>query len=262
MLHLHLLCADVETDRFRSGERPWWRRRAQILRCPRRGRALDEHPADRLDQSRVGHRADRSRLPSRRRRSPSRPALVDARARNASSPADSGDPPPQGSLGHVWMPLVVQGASERLERVVGCGHVSGLASAALIMAAERSWRCADECQSPLRARGSVSQTGFPIPILSIVRPCCSSTPSHSRRTDGGRLIVDQAAAATGSRWLSCFVSMAQTPRAVLLANAIATTRRGFFAILRASHDPSGAPLRAAHRTSVMAPMMRSLRMSR
>ena len=37
--------------------------------------------------------------------------------------------------------------------------------------------------------------------------------------------------------------MAQTERAILLASAIATTKRGFLAIMRASQDPLGAPLR-------------------
>lgn len=43
--------------------------------------------------------------------------------------------------------------------------------------------------------------------------------------------------------------------------AIATSIRGFFAIMRASQELSGVPFREAHRTTAMAPMM-SRRMSR
>jgi hypothetical protein len=43
---------------------------------------------------------------------------------------------------------------------------------------------------------------------------------------------------------------------------MATSRRGFFAIIRPSHDPSAAPLRAAHRTTAMAPMISRRRTSR
>lgn len=56
--------------------------------------------------------------------------------------------------------------------------------------------------------------------------------------------------------------MAQMPRAILLASAMATSMRGFFAIMRASQEPSGAPFRDTHRTTAMAPMMSSRRISR
>jgi class 3 adenylate cyclase len=42
---------------------------------------------------------------------------------------------------------------------------------------------------------------------------------------------------------------------------MATTRRGFSASIRASHDPLAAPLRTAHLTTVMAPMIKSRRIS-
>lgn len=43
---------------------------------------------------------------------------------------------------------------------------------------------------------------------------------------------------------------------------MATTRRGFLAGIRASHDPLAAPLRTAHLTTVIAPMIRNRQMSR
>ena len=45
--------------------------------------------------------------------------------------------------------------------------------------------------------------------------------------------------------------------AILFANEVATNMRGFRAIIRASHDPSGAPFRAAQRTTTIAPIQRS-----
>jgi SNF2 family DNA or RNA helicase len=46
------------------------------------------------------------------------------------------------------------------------------------------------------------------------------------------------------------------------AKAVATSIRGFFAIIRASQDPAGAPRRAAHRTTDMAPIINRRRRSR
>jgi signal transduction histidine kinase len=57
------------------------------------------------------------------------------------------------------------------------------------------------------------------------------------------------------------LSIAQTERAILLARAMATTKRGFSASIRASHDPLAAPLRTARLTTVVAPMIKSRRMS-
>ncbi len=47
-----------------------------------------------------------------------------------------------------------------------------------------------------------------------------------------------------------------------LAIATATSTRGFRTIIRASHEPFGAPLRVAHRTTATAPTINSRRMSR
>lgn len=50
-------------------------------------------------------------------------------------------------------------------------------------------------------------------------------------------------------------------RAIRLASAIATSIFGLRASIRASHDPSGAPLRAAHRTTAMTPVISNHRIS-
>lgn len=55
---------------------------------------------------------------------------------------------------------------------------------------------------------------------------------------------------------------AQSTRAIRLASATATSNRGFFASIRASQVPSGAPMRAAHQTTATVPVIRSRRMSR
>jgi hypothetical protein len=47
-----------------------------------------------------------------------------------------------------------------------------------------------------------------------------------------------------------------------LASATATSIFGLRASIRASYEPSGAPLRAARRTAATAPMISNLRMSR
>ncbi len=72
-------------------------------------------------------------------------------------------------------------------------------------------------------------------------------------------ILDQAAAATGTRKSSPLVSMAQTERAILLASAIATSIFGLRTSMRCSQLPSGAPFRQAQRTTAIAPMISSRR---
>jgi hypothetical protein len=44
-------------------------------------------------------------------------------------------------------------------------------------------------------------------------------------------------------------------RAILLASATAMSIRGLRASMRSNHDPAGAPLRAAQRTTALAPMI-------
>lgn len=55
---------------------------------------------------------------------------------------------------------------------------------------------------------------------------------------------------------------AHAVRAIRLASATATSIFGLRASIRASQEPSGAPLRAAHRTTATAPMISNRRMSR
>lgn len=56
--------------------------------------------------------------------------------------------------------------------------------------------------------------------------------------------------------------MAQTDRAILLANAIATSMRGLRANMRVNELPSGAGLRKAERMTAIAQMINRRRMSR
>ena len=52
---------------------------------------------------------------------------------------------------------------------------------------------------------------------------------------------------------------AQTIRAILLARATVTSMRGLRTSMRPSHEPSGAPRRAAWRTTALAPMIKRRR---
>lgn len=56
--------------------------------------------------------------------------------------------------------------------------------------------------------------------------------------------------------------MAQIPRAILPAKAMATSMRGFRDNMRASHVPSAAPFREAQFTTAIAPVTRRRRISR
>jgi hypothetical protein len=51
-------------------------------------------------------------------------------------------------------------------------------------------------------------------------------------------------------------------RAVLFAKATAVNNGGFLDTMRASQEPSGAPLRKAHLTTATAPQIKSRRRSR
>ena len=115
------------------------------------------------------------------------------------------------------------------------------------------------CNSDLRAQSSLTHTAFPGLAqsdqfaLTVSRP--PSPPTHQRRPR-------QAGASADPRYPWSLLSIAQTDRAILFARAMATSSRGFLAIIRPSHDPSAAPLRATHRTTAMAPMISRRRMSR
>src|SRR3954463_9459817 len=147
------------------------------------------------------------------------------------------------SMCHVWMPPFAQEGFERLDHVIGCGHVSGLQMrpdrAAGRYGDTRTW-----CKSLVRASSSLAFVAFPGPDLTdhltlpsvdlLTRP----TVPKMRRP-----MLAQIAATVGTRKSSPLASMAQTERAILLASAIATSIFGLRAGMRWSQLPSGAPLR-------------------
>src|ERR1044072_6299304 len=75
---------------------------------------------------------------------------------------------------------------------------------------------------------STNPISLPLPFT---RP--PSPPTHQRRRR-------QAGASADPRYPWSLLSIAQTDRAILFARAMATRSRGFFAIIRPSHDPSAA----------------------
>jgi len=76
-------------------------------------------------------------------------------------------------------------------------------------------------------------------------------------------VLRYAGTLTGPRKSSPRVIIAQIARAILLASAVATTRRGFFSSMRASHGSAGVPpLRIAQLTIAMAPQISNRRISR
>src|SRR4051812_27551545 len=66
---------------------------------------------------------------------------------------------------HVWMPPFAQEGFERLDHVIGCGHVSGLQVRPNVAAGRygdmRTWR-----KSSVRALSSVAFVAFPGPDLT------------------------------------------------------------------------------------------------
>src|SRR3954452_11249904 len=160
------------------------------------------------------------------------------------------------------MPPFAQEGFERLYPVIGCGHVSGLQVRPDMAASRygdmRTWR-----KSFVRALSSVAPVAFPGPdltdhlILPYVDLLTRPTFPQLRRP-----MLAQIAATGGTRKSSPFTSMAQTERAILLASAIATSIFGLRASMRCSQLPSGAPLRKAERTTVIAPMISRRRISR
>jgi len=71
-----------------------------------------------------------------------------------------------------------------------------------------------------------------------------------------------AATTTGALKSSCFISNAQTVRAILLASATVTSMRVFLASMPSSHEPTGAPSLLACSTTALLPMMSSGRSAR
>ena len=87
-------------------------------------------------------------------------------------------------------------------------------------------------------RSSQSQNGFPDPVSMTVCPYPSS----------GRLPTGM------TRFPVVFLVPHQRPgRAILFANATATSIRGLRASIRASHEPGGAPRRTACRDRISGP---------
>ena len=103
---------------------------------------------------------------------------------------------------------------------------------------------------------------FPIQIWSIVAPiqvvCFSHSPWHRRWV---LRHGDHATASAGSRKSSLFVRIAQICRAILLASAIPTSIFGLRASFRPIQLSAGTLWRARPTIRVIAPIIRSRRMS-
>ena len=148
-----------------------------------------------------------------------------------------------------------------LRHVIECGLLSRL-FARPVRCRRLRWRCADRGQiseSELEARRRFLVR--PARIMSIICPYGSGFPHNwvvrvpvrcriRRRSEPGR---DSPRLATASP---------RCPRAMLFANATATTGIGFRSSIRASQDPFGAPRLDAHRITAVAPMTSNRRMSR
>ena len=66
---------------------------------------------------------------------------------------------------HVWMPPLVQVVFERLERVIGCGHVSGLLLRRLIQPRAGMAMRGSEADQQTELVGSSTNTAFSDPDL-------------------------------------------------------------------------------------------------
>ena len=93
-------------------------------------------------------------------------------------------------------------------------------------------------QSKIRAFGLLRLPGLPNPDLVDHLPIQSSSSSHADAPAAG-----QQTLAAGSLYSSWRVRMAQTMHAILLANAMGTSMRGFRASMWLSHDPERPPSR-------------------
>src|SRR4030095_10331589 len=96
----------------------------------------------------------------------------------------------------------------------------------LIHAAGRYGDTPTRCNSDLRARSSLTHTAFPgldqSDQFALTVLTTSSPPTHQRRHR-------QAGTSADPRYPWSLLSIAQTDRAILLARAMATSSRGFFA---------------------------------
>ena len=91
---------------------------------------------------------------------------------------------------------------------------------------------------------------------------CPYVPSPPLTSGDNPTAAGYAAAIAGSLKSSPFRSIAQAVRAMRLASATTTSIFGLRASIRESHEPSGAPLCAAHRTTATAPTISGRRKSR
>ena len=159
---------------------------------------------------------------------------------------------------HVWMPPFAQEVFEQFDRVIGCGHVSGLQMRPNMTAGRygdtRTWRRSLELCGIIAFPDPDLTDHLTLPFVDLLTRLTFPKPR--------RPIVAQIAATVGTRKSSPFASMAQTERAILLASAIATSIFGLRASMRCSQLPSGAPFRTAARTTAIAPVISSRRMSR
>lgn len=67
---------------------------------------------------------------------------------------------------HVWMPPLVQDISEHLERVIGCGHVSGLSLRQLIQSRAGMAMREPKADQQIELIGSCTKTALSGPDLS------------------------------------------------------------------------------------------------
>ena len=143
------------------------------------------------------------------------------------------------------------------DHLVRCGRVFGLVMRPSMAAGPYGARRIASL-SGLRAYRRAGRCRFARSRLFDRCPLPFRRPAHI--TGLARRPSDETAA--GFRSSSWQIVIAQTMRAILLASATTTSMRGLRAIIRASHDPSAGPLRAAQVTTADAPMVKSRRISR
>ena len=143
-----------------------------------------------------------------------KPISSNSSRRAAASGVSPGRIPPPGRC-HVWMPPFAQEGYERLDHVIGCGHVSGLQVRPDMAAGRygdmRTWR-----KSLVRALSSLASVAFPGPDLTdqLTLPFVDLLTRPTFPTPR-RPMLAQIAATVGTRKSSPFASMAQTERAIL-----------------------------------------------
>ena len=152
---------------------------------------------------------------------------------------------PPSRFVHVWMPPLVQEISEQIERVIGCGHVSGLLLQRLIQPRAGMAMREPEADQQNELMGSCTKTALSGPDLSDHFPLLFiDLLTHSSPRTRCEAHCAHAIVAAGVRSSSCFVIIAQRPRAILFANAMATRIRGLRASIFVSQLLCGGPKRS------------------